>query len=183
MGCLRMTLLNKGAYVKLTMLGIDANTVDPGTMENLRLKVSCNIFCLSNYIYHVPPGGFCQPCSCNGNIDVTNPDACERFVNHFNASFIYKEGNNKQFISQYWTLVFYIEQFASRFIGFCQTCLSNTNIMGNLEIYKQGDIPGFIGCLLRSSNMKKDSPLVPVVVKYEQKRVSVLVLIWHYSDD
>ena len=98
MGCLRMTLLNKGAYVKLTMLGIDANTVDPGTMENLRLKVSCTIFCLSNYVYHVPPGGFCQPCSCNGNIDVANPDACERFVNHFNDSFIYKEETNNQFI-------------------------------------------------------------------------------------
>merc|ERR1712106_227086 len=24
-------------------------------------------------------GGFCQPCSCNGNIDVANPDACERY--------------------------------------------------------------------------------------------------------
>merc|ERR1712130_674577 len=26
------------------------------------------------------PDGFCQPCSCNGNIDVTNPDACERYT-------------------------------------------------------------------------------------------------------
>ncbi len=25
------------------------------------------------------PGDFCKPCECNGNIDVSDPDSCDRF--------------------------------------------------------------------------------------------------------
>ena len=89
MDCLRMTLPSKSVFANQTMLARDANTVGQGTLENQKLQVEANIKDLLIYSLHFS-GGFCQPCSCNGNIDVTDPDACERFVNHFNASLTAK---------------------------------------------------------------------------------------------